>query len=148
MIETKMSLFVSMKKSAEASMMAIAVSNDVLLHQIMQTKIKPMNKRIPPPIINSLLEFEKPEYNINPPPPKNEIKRRATAHMARHLAQLLINHMNPIAVSIPVKSIATNDFHVAYIFVNTAPASLDKNSSFNFEMKSWLSLPEMGFGRQ
>lgn len=104
-----------MKKSADASMMAIAVSNDVLLHQIMHTKTKPMRSKIPPPIINPWFEFDKPEYNMNPPPPKNEIRRRPTAHKARHLAQLLINHMNPIAESIPVKRMAHNVFQVLVI---------------------------------
>jgi hypothetical protein len=49
-IETKINLFVEMKKSAVASMIAIAVSKEFLLHHIMHTKIRPKNMLIPPEI--------------------------------------------------------------------------------------------------
>lgn len=51
-IETKISLFVSIKKSAEASMIAIAVSNDFLLHQSMHMKSNPNRTMIAPPMKN------------------------------------------------------------------------------------------------
>jgi len=57
-----------------------------------------------------------PQYNIKAPPPKNESRRMVIAQIARHLAQLLINHMNPIATSIPVKRMVANVFQVFAIF--------------------------------
>jgi hypothetical protein len=46
------------------------------------------------------------------PPPKKEIKRIPTATKARHLAQLLMSHMNIIDIMSPVKMRVTFVFHV------------------------------------
>jgi len=49
-IDTRINLLVAIMKSAEASMIAIAVSNDVLLHHMQQKVHSPKSRRTPPVI--------------------------------------------------------------------------------------------------
>jgi hypothetical protein len=135
-IETKISLFVSIKKSAEASMIAIAVSNDFLLHQSMHMKSNPNRTMIAPPMKNPVCfspaaSVYKPARAIAAPPPKNVSKIMMQAHMARHLAQLLMSHMYVIETMIPVTKMQSIVFQVFAMSVSAVPASLSINLAFN-----------------
>lgn len=96
MTETRTSLLVATKKSAVASMIAIAVSSASLLHQTQQTKHIPKRRSMIPVTSNAYLSCPlalSPKNTHIPPPPMNKIRRRARAVKARHLAHLLMRYM-------------------------------------------------------
>lgn len=119
--DTAINLLVSIMKSAVASMIAIAVSRDYLLHQSAQSVQSPNRIKTPPVIKRAVFIsgeppaiecFVKPIKTHAAPPPKKESNIIPTATKARHLAQLLMSHMNIIEIMSPVKMRATFVFHV------------------------------------
>lgn len=63
------------------------------------------------------------------PPPKKESKSRATAVRARHLAHLLINHMNKNETKSPVKMRVNVVFQVLAISYKAYPPSDSRKAS-------------------
>lgn len=126
----------------------MAVSKDYLLHHKQQRKIAPTPSKPAPDAYRgvALLPLAYiPANIIAAPPPKNESNKRATAHIARHLAQLLISHMKTTDKIIPVNRIIIIVFHVAVTSVTVFPASLSKNYYFkSFTLAANLASSVLG----